>query len=116
MVAGDSEAKFAAKTSRLPTSVTGKFSPSIERKTTNEKRRKNPWPSAPVECSAQETQSVSTTSTDAARYHDSRCRTGTKERATLLASGAASTNARVGEGSEPSSRKRRRYDAEAMNT
>jgi len=59
---------------------------------------------------------VSTTSTDAARYHDSRCRTGTKERATLLASALAITNARVGEGSSPGSRKRRRYDAAAMNT
>jgi len=34
----------------------------------------------------------------------------------LLASALAITNARVGEGSSPGSRKRRRYDAAAMNT
>ena len=94
----------------------GTFSPTIVRKRTKEQRRKNSCPIAPVECSAQETQSVSATSTGAATYHDSTWRAGRKDRARLLASAMAITSMTAGEGCRPGTWKRRRYDAEAMNT
>ena len=51
--------------------------------------RKNSWPTAPVECNAHDTHSVSAINTGASTYHANRLRAGSRDSARLLASATA---------------------------